>query len=142
MLRSRSLADIDGRNDHLNLVRFENRGEGIDVAIIHGKDTSADFLLLGLRGLQQVTVMTGYAISLEHGSRTSRAKTTVVCFPSETKASTMARPSLPVPPATAITDMLAGLARMNVCEVVNDGNSLSLSLSKPCLQPWTAACFL
>jgi len=95
---------VGGGDESGDVVGFEEGGEGRGVGVVYGEDTRADFFFFGGGGLRGVRIWGG--VGSKRGICTSRARTRTSFFPSAMRASTMARPRWPVPPATATTGMM------------------------------------
>lgn len=89
--------------------------DGVGVVVVDCYDWNADFLCLHIVGLY--SWFSNWHDEYD-GELTLRARTTTLCSPALTMASTMVRPNLPVPPATATMDMLMvvfGWLEVDVC---------------------------
>ena len=87
------------------MVIFEQGIDAVGVGVIDRQDACAELFLLRWVGLS-VDIVSWRVLASDHHERTLRLRTMTSNLPSAIVSSTMKRPTLEVPPATATTGMI------------------------------------
>jgi hypothetical protein len=89
------------------VVVLEDTGQSSHVFVVCWDESNPEFRFLC--SVHLFTVSCGFIEVLNQIRQTVRLRTITSCFPRDTKASTMLRPTAPVPPATAMTTIFANV---------------------------------
>jgi hypothetical protein len=95
------------RDDSVNFILLKSLGDGLDIGIVNRNDRNTEFSLQSSIRLYNQYIEQCYICE---GRLTFRANTKTLCFLVATMASTIVRPILPVPPATATTTIVIDCA--------------------------------